>query len=391
MKWTATTRVVYLDTALINMMLQGDLTAEVLAPILSGQWWMAFSVAHHDDIVDASTATETAIRRVTTEHWNSVWFAPHFVIGREEIRALISGRNLERDDIMFSSPEEVAAAFPSDFRVEDLHGTRARYDSLRAVRASQKALLARGVQCSKDADKQGRQPPPITTERLKRLFCSSKGEGDERDEAIWRSIRATMLRQMDEASALKVVPEGEILLPNNRLLGLSPDLQKKIIDFFKNLERAIREDNRVRLLQLQKVAHSLMAAANPLRLTGPSFERYCTFASLIPTDYTPQIFSDIAQLRDLFHAWSKSGSCPGGLAMSEARCGAMLNVGEKHTASTDTDVMHVAALPYVDVLFADKRIVQYCCRRGSLLPDIHKSKLHKNGEFRSWLAAQCKN
>ena len=61
-----------------------------------------------------------------------------------------------------------------------------------------------------------------------------------------------------------------------------------------------------------------------------------------------------------------------------------LDHGTPAKPSDQTDMMHIAVLPYVDVLFADKRIKTYLERTH--VSENLKSKCFNNSQFEDWIS-----
>ena len=93
---------------------------------------------------------------------------------------------------------------------------------------------------------------------------------------------------------------------------------------------------------------------------------------------------DISAFTGPYEKWRATPHiCPGFFAYSEIMIRMLQSFGTPTETGDQNDVQHSAFLPYVDVLFVDKRTHEYV-RRSSLLKEW-KGRCLRNGEFKTWL------
>jgi len=143
------------------------------------------------------------------------------------------------------------------------------------------------------------------------------------------------------------------------------------------------------LVQLKKpgvleAVAAQVASLNPLRLGAEDFMNFQHWKLHIPEHLQRWVESEGELLQRAFEAWHEDPTSTPGLwtKLEVERCLAR-NPSAKVKRSESTDTYHISALPYVDVIFADRQIDDAV--QKSNLPEGWKRRCRPNGQFQHFL------
>ena len=381
---------VYLDTALLLRILDGNIPAAVINQLheRADLFWV-FSPALYDDLVAAQPGRVADLERLL-----SVWPRRRWIVGGNaipsiELDRLLSPAPEPRPGIeLHLSMDGVVGAHPDYFDTYDARGQHIDVQPIFRERAEQKVQSATATTYSKEAAARSRKPDRELNVEFK-AFVEGEAPASPRVE---QELSATQEKAQAALSELESAPGGwieRVAQQQGALLGVDAAQLKEMMGWLPEYLRAFSEGDLGAIRRLQEVAEEraakAMAIVNPLGLKPGSakWAHYPLFLTWLPEGTRTRLLANHEKLKAGFERWlNAADECPGGMVLREIGWQMHLDHGTPAQPSDQTDLMHVAVLPYVDVFFADKRVKTYLDRTA--VPDWIKARCRANSEFEGW-------
>ena len=372
---------VYLDTSILRTADRDHDTADAISDLRKRQdIEFVFSAAHFDDLVAASSETDMRFRREVLAWPRKVWCVPGSELPTVEIEELLAARHEDRLPQRVVPFRQYLETFPETLQWEEIRTERVEGKAARA-RAETHAKRARA------SHNVHRESLPDMVAFLRGEFVADRKAYEEAWE-IWQTGAATI----EEETDLSI---EELLLSISNIMQEGPwrDVAQLVEGNAMPLKLfiAARDNARIKaadiMSTLPSFAPQLMAQVNPLDLNlgAEASHHFQQLLGWLPKEEATRLMADPSGLRDVFKAWlGEETICPAGLVVREVAWQMARDTGAKSVPSDQTDRCHVALLPYVDVLFADKRVVGYI-QQSSGIPAEWGKRCLKCRDFVGWV------
>lgn len=382
---------VYLDTAILLRVIDGKIPRFTLDSLHERQdvLWV-FSPAHYDDVVASNPNSIMGFQQLLATWPRQRWILAGNVVPQVEVARFLSpDRETAPCVALHPNLDSLIHNHPSYFSPSAQNRSETEVLEILRVRSDQKVQVAKAETYSQEAAAHSRKPDKLLISELREFI-----DGDVPSPRAAKEWAVTQEKARAALDELEAVPEGwtaRLAEQRGATFGVDAARLEEMLGFLPEMLRTIAEGDLEKLRNLQGVAQHLaqpaMAITNPLRLPlGSAKMAYFTrFLLWLPDQMRPELMSDHDKLGREFERWiATAEECPGSWVLREVEWQMHLDRGTPAKASDQTDLMHIALLPYVDVLFADKRVKAYLDRTD--VPEALKARCRRNSEFEAWAA-----
>ncbi len=387
------TMLIYPDTANLNAIRDGKINPSLIESLTAsrpGIRWV-ITVTHFDDAVEGDNATFFTLQQVAQGLPDATWILPGMCIPHAETTRFVesflrTGRAPESGlQVIFPTSDRMFEAYPEYGATIDCRGDNSEF--LRALnsRRQEKATFAAFMNFQR---------------RYEEILMSVDGGSrpifhiNDRVDEQWRAIHehfSILLPEMEtNLGDLDTLPD-RLTQSSEFVPMVSQELLKEQIRLFVGITKAAASGDRGSWNRLDhaRVESNMrfFTAMNPLGLspTGDKFHIFKMFCAWTRAESLQSLQSDTDLLKRIFEAWINAFLiCPGAAVYREVSLQLFKDNRTAYSNSDENDLWHMAALPYVDILFADKRMHAYLNRCSSLPEDL-RERCHKNSTFESWV------
>jgi len=378
--------IVYLDNAILSRLEREPGLLRHLR-VAAQQRGMRFAISpnHSDDLAAATPSGRQSRLALAQSLRATVWCLGGNSIPPAELAALVGGEK-EPPKIVFDDADDLVTTHQQFFIHSGVQAESPTHHAQLRVRVDAKRIGTTTTQEMKDFLGAG----PAAEDPLQSILELPDGDMTAEAQARWQQL-VDGYSTDEMADALRQL-ESQDLLP-----GIAPNVTAEQFGAWKQaiigLASAARSQDRVKAAEFLQLVHAaeqaINDAANPLGhgARGDNFQIFPYFWYWLPDEFKLQNPSR-TELRALFRRWrAATGTCGGGLCFVETYAQMMRDAGTTAKESDTTDLMHVATLPYVDVLFVDARIAEYA-RRSPNIVEEYKDHCQANAGFDDWLEKQ---
>ena len=253
---------VYLDTALLLRILDGNIAAAVIDQLheQADLFWV-FSPAIYDDLVAAQPGLGAEFDRLLSVWPRRRWIVGGNVLPRIELERLLSSSPGPPPGFESNlSMDAVVRAHPDYFDTHDARGQHIDLQPLFRQRAEQKAQFATATTYSKEAAARSRKPDRELNAEFK-SFVEGEAPASPRVEWEWSETREKAKAALSE---MESVPGGwleRVAQQQGALLGVDAAQLMEMVGWLPEHLRAISECDLGAIKRLQAVAEERTAAA----------------------------------------------------------------------------------------------------------------------------------
>lgn len=380
---------IYLDTALLLDFRDGRSPPEMSGLFSCEDAQIVVSVSHTDDVVAADPIVDQWILDFGEQYASFVAVPGGLAPKIESEKFINNPDNEDPPQMLFAHAHEMILNYQSYFETKDLRGERKPWDKIRAQRKEQKELWAEAEDHTKKymASNRSNKKKEETLER-KPLDPDSKNV-TSCDEDQWQEQRNAIIKQFKGKTPLLDPEQFESF---SRARGIfDPNDIRAGVEYLNDIFQALVNDDREGLhstnQKLEKICERIEPTTDPLRIGIGKRKHFFfqNFLASISDDQRRSLLVDVKKMEFLFRRWLRSPACLSSLVYREIAWELKKDPTTPTTPSTGPDLHHISLLPYIDVIFADKRIIQALSQAPGISPTL-KKKCIRNSEFSTWIA-----